>query len=63
MNILDEYNLNKVSGAILTGNLANIIMLSANKRKSNMLIWITPLGMFIGLILYKIFFNGFKVEV
>jgi len=32
-------------------------------KVSNMLIWITPLGIFLGLILYKIFFNGFKVEV
>jgi len=32
-------------------------------KVGNMLIWITPLGIFLGLILYKIFFNGFKVEV
>lgn len=29
----------------------------------NICIWLTPLGYFIGLLLYKVFFNGYKMEI
>ena len=29
----------------------------------SVLIWLTPLGIFLGLAIYRFVFNGFKVEV